>query len=374
MNSNIFPLRAAAGQDAEGPVGRFLRWWGRELLTLLPGSRAAGEGQAAEQLVFVIEGPMLVCRRHRGGEREELGRVVLGGEDRDQDDALGTALRMQRALKKAPVLLLPPEWVAALPVTLPAAAKDNLRQVLTFEMDRQTPFAAADVYFDYRRTASSPLQGSIELELVTVPKRRLDELLQRLQALGVDIGSVDVRGPATAESGVGLGYNLLPAELRPQKKPLLTPVNIILLTVAAALLLLVMVVPLVQLYRAKAELETQVANAREEAEKVAALRGQYEKQVASFQGLLERKEKLASNVQVLGEMATLLPDDTWLNSLEIKQGTIRIQGESDAASQLISLLEESPLFEQTSFTSPVTQNSRTNKERFAISSSIGDAG
>jgi len=90
--------------------------------------------------------------------------------------------------------------------------------------------------------------------------------------------------------------------------------------------------------------------------------------------LLERKEKLASNVQVLGEMATLLPDDTWLNSLEIKQGTIRIQGESDAASQLISLLEESPLFEQTSFTSPVTQNSRTNKERFAISSSIGDAG
>lgn len=374
MTSTELPLRTASEPGPTGPVGRFLHWWWGELAALFPGGRSGASEQAAEQLVFRVEGGMLVCRRQGVGEEEELGRVPLDEADAEQDDAFATALRTQRALKREPLLLLPQEWAATLPVTLPAAAKDNLRQVLSFEMDRQTPFAVADVYYDYRLTTPSPVPGSLQLELVTVPRRRLDPLLARLRSLGVTARQVDVVEPGQAEDGGGLGYNLLPSELRPQRKPLMTPVNIFLLAAAAVLLVTVLLVPLVQLYRVKGELESQVAAARVEAEKVAGLRSSYEQQVASFQQLLEHKRKLATNVQVIGELAALLPDDTWLSSLEIKRGKVSIQGESDAASTLIGLLEESPLFDQTSFTSPVTQNSRTNKERFAISSAIGEAG
>ena len=56
-----------------------------------------------------------------------------------------------------------------------------------------------------------------------------------------------------------------------------------------------------------------------------------------------------------------------LSYLQYTEGHWQIQGESPVASNLISILEASDVFENVRFVSPVTQDSNSKLERFQIS-------
>jgi len=64
-----------------------------------------------------------------------------------------------------------------------------------------------------------------------------------------------------------------------------------------------------------------------------------------------------------------LPDDTYLQQLEIKGKRMVIRGLSGQASALIGLLEQSPLFQGPRFLSPVTR--QRDKELFHLEAVIG---
>jgi general secretion pathway protein L len=53
---------------------------------------------------------------------------------------------------------------------------------------------------------------------------------------------------------------------------------------------------------------------------------------------------------------------------------LQIQGESPAASGLIAVLEDSALFSNAKFVSPVTQDTTTGLERFQITVDVVKAG
>ena len=54
----------------------------------------------------------------------------------------------------------------------------------------------------------------------------------------------------------------------------------------------------------------------------------------------------------------------------MNQDEVKIRGESSAASALISIIEASPLFSETSFGAPVTQNPKTQAERFVVTTRL----
>jgi len=70
--------------------------------------------------------------------------------------------------------------------------------------------------------------------------------------------------------------------------------------------------------------------------------------------------------RVLKELSDLIPQGSWLKSFSFKMGKgVRIMGESDAASDLIPLLESSSIFKNCVFQSAITKNNN-GKERFSI--------
>ncbi len=82
-------------------------------------------------------------------------------------------------------------------------------------------------------------------------------------------------------------------------------------------------------------------------------------------------------VELLNELTRILPDDTWLSMLEVSGSKLRVQGESGSASSLIGLIEESDLFHDPGFASPITRNRRTGLDRFVLEAEIettGDSG
>ena len=112
-------------------------------------------------------------------------------------------------LKVAPrFLLLDETSVLRKELKLPAAAESNLQQVLTFEMDRQTPFRASEVYYTWKILSSEKESGQIRVELFVVPRKPVDTQLEVLSQRGLTASGIDLlnelEGPEKIQ---GFGVN-----------------------------------------------------------------------------------------------------------------------------------------------------------------------
>ncbi|HAS52556.1 MAG TPA: hypothetical protein DCS21_12775 [Gammaproteobacteria bacterium] len=70
------------------------------------------------------------------------------------------------------------------------------------------------------------------------------------------------------------------------------------------------------------------------------------------------------------ELTEILPDNTWLERLQIKGDTLQLIGQSTSASALVSVIEESKWLSGAAFASPVTNDRRTGKERFVLGARV----
>src|SRR5690606_29385649 len=102
----------------------------------------------------------------------ELARLPAFEPDAPATAVFGTLLTP--ASHDLPRWLLLPAGVALRRrLVLPAAAAERLRDVVGFEIDRQTPFAADEVAFDARMLGRREGDAQIEAELVAAPRRAL---------------------------------------------------------------------------------------------------------------------------------------------------------------------------------------------------------
>jgi len=83
-----------------------------------------------------------------------------------------------------------------------------------------------------------------------------------------------------------------------------------------------------------------------------------------------------SKVEVLQELTKVIPDTTWIWNLKYNGKEIELSGFADSASDLIPILDKSPLFEKVEFMAPVTKemqmrgDGNKEKERFKIKARI----
>ena len=81
-------------------------------------------------------------------------------------------------------------------------------------------------------------------------------------------------------------------------------------------------------------------------------------------------------MEVLEELTRVLPETTWIWNLKYNGKEIELSGFADSASDLIPLLDKSPLFEKVEFMAPVTKemqmraDGNKDKERFKIKARI----
>jgi general secretion pathway protein L len=347
----------------------FLRWWGSELTGLLPASLGVGARAPGSSLLIRCDGGELYWVARRGERCSAPRPLPSAGADPAVRRALMSELGSSIDEPDRAVLVLPESRVLRLEVQLPSAAVENLRGVLGFEMDKHTPFRADQVYYDFR-LSGEPVAEHVSVELLVVPRHTLDPLVERIAALG--IGLTRIVADSVEQSGVpgADGMNLLPPERRARSPRSAGLVNRVLGGIAAALAVTVAAVPLVRLHVAEKTLAAEVASARARAAEVAGLREELSARIAETEAVMRRKQNEPPVIEVLGELAAILPDHTWLRSLELQGGTLQIRGESGAASELIGLIEGSSLFEAVSFVSPVTRSPGSNQESFEIATKV----
>jgi len=375
-------------------------------------------------------------------------------------------------------------------IVLPAAARENLRQVLEYEIERVIPLPRSEVFWDYqvRESSGGGESGRLAVLIVSVPRRVVTEYVDALEAAGARpkavvigaaalgdyaafcrgtldaplgmvvqsgaelevalfaerqlIASHALRGtsvpsptelqqmvrrdlaevfhpaqvaiemlyatatndhggdPAAGEGtgellalangrldappeffshpepgllpavGAALGavresvvdINLLPEEHRPGlQEGLFVPLVLLVAAVVLGLFYGGSVIIRDEmtrhaLAREVDELEPQVAAVKKQEAEARALQGK----LKTLTGDQSRRQ-----ITFLKELTDKLPSDAYLATFRYRAGRVEIDGFANRASELIQVLENSPMFRNVQFTSPTTAGQQ-GQERFAI--------
>jgi len=360
------PLRDRVGRyAARWPgAGSFFAWWGRSLAAWLPRRWRLALGFDRGRLLLQPDADAVQLRMQDFDGLRDLGHAP-GLAQSLEDDPLAPLL--------APALADLPRWlllpaVAGLrrPLTLPAAAADRLRDVVGFEIDRQTPFTAETVAYDARLLGRRDSDGQLAVELVVVPRAALDAQLAALGPLAGNLAGIDVAG----SDGAPLGVNLLPAAQRRSQVDPWRLWNWILAGVA----LLAVVAMLWQLLgnrRAAADaLQVSTDQRVEAARRVSVQRQQLQDMVEGRAFLDQMRSGRPTSIEVLDELSRRLPDTTYLEKLSLENDRLLIIGLSSEASALVGRLEGAKVWRSPALTGALQPDPRTRRDRFTLTADL----
>lgn len=350
------PLRRLKQRYEKSGLAQFLTWWRAELLAALP--PAWRQWLAAERALVTLapDAEGWRVQRLRAGAVEAQAQALA---DRDALAQASERMRTEDEPSPRQVLLLPAERALRRRLTLPLAAEEHIASVLAFEMDRQTPFRADQVYFDHRIQRRDAAARTMLVELLAVPRAVLDQVLQGVGNLPLDAADIAV-------AGMPAGFNLLPPERRARRVDKRLRLNLILAVSAAALLWLVMLQSLALREQAIERLEEELDASRTAAMQSAELKRQLRDAIEGANFLARKKAEQAVTVDVMNEITRLIPDDTWLERLSFVQNQVQLQGQSARADKLIGILTKSRCLANPQFQGIITPDGATGKERFTL--------
>ncbi len=363
VNRTIQKWRSAFTASA---LGQFLSWWGRELSGLMPQRVRTWFAESREEIYLQLEADEVVLSRARPRLGEEAKRFSRA----DGLDALKQTLTQINSSKdEIPLILfvVPEKRIMTRSLNLPLAAQDNLRQVVGFEMDRQTPFRADQVYYDYRIAKRDAASKVLKVEFAATPKAALDQELNWFASAAIGLDGVD---GFTAQSQSGLtkriGFNLLDSSQRASHSSSRVRLNWVLSAIALALLFVVMHQSLSNREQALLDMQAQLDRLDLEARKVKKLRKQLIDAVSGANFLAEKRQTIPRVIMLVKDLTQRLPNDTFIQSITFNQGKVTIAGQAKDANSLIVLLQKSPILSQPTIEGQVSTDPRTNKEIFRI--------
>ncbi len=333
-----------------------LQQWKAGLLGCLPAGLRNRLAPVVKPYVLELGGSQArLYRRHEGGEKQ-LG--ILGAQDSHIDAGLASMLNSRQVPL---LLLLPSAWVLRRQITLPAAALENLGQVIRFEMDRLTPFAADQVYYDYHVEQESSADKLVPVSVALVPRKKIEAWLSLLDGANIRLDKISA-------GGLWPDVNFLPQEARTGANLKQAALKALPAVLVIVLLLVAMALPLRQKHNVALAMKSKEVALKEQANEVISIREQLQAEQERQQQLHTAWTKYPPAVDVLKVLTDLLPDDTSLQQMDINGGQLILRGNSSQASSLIRLLEESSGFSDVKFMSSVVQ--QRGKEKFHLSANI----
>ncbi len=102
--------------------------------------------------------------------------------------AVALYLTEKKAMRADLVLSVPKSWVIIKTADFPVTVRENLSEVVAFEMDRLTPFNPEEVYFDYR--ALSEEENRLRLLVIAARADRIDPYLAAFGDKGLQVTGI----------------------------------------------------------------------------------------------------------------------------------------------------------------------------------------
>lgn len=348
-----------------------------ELAAMVPKRMSMAFSGDASLINVAVEDAALVLVNVGAGDNlhaQELKRVPVFSRDAaGMRAALDDLLRgMGRDVR----VLVSPQHVLRKRVTLPMATEENLRDVIGFDMDRQTPFTAEQVYFGAEVVARDVARDRIEIEVVAVPKSAIQSWLNEMRAAGVSVHSIVAADEfSSAFKRTSTPIELLPKSAGPARRwSNIQRINVGLLLLALLLIFGAVLLPIWQKREMVKELMPLAVKADSEFKVTQRVTEEYARLASEYNFVVGKKHANYPIVMLVDEITKISPDTMWIQNFEYKllpkTRELQLAGEAVSVSKVIESLEQTPFLQNTSQRQASRQGSRPNIEYFTLASEV----
>jgi len=356
---------------ADSPLSEFFQWWGTELKNLLPADWRQRFFREKSRLLIVAgtdsDGAATLWQG-----RDKNWRQLPSDEPSDWSQQIHQLLNSDSAADTDIVYVLPAGKALVRQIQLPAAARDNLDNVLKYELDRFVPFNPDQVRFAWRleKPPETPDSDKISVQVAVIPETEFDRHVRALKDKGLAVDAMDVARRASTRPEAPpdtVGVNLLPRELRRHKTNARAQLNGLLAVVVIGLLGLAMWNSLANKRAQLAAVEKQSKKLLTQARQAKQLQQQLQQAIVAANFIQQQKNRLPAAVPVLAELTQRIPDDTFLQRVLLNHQRLEISGLSDNANKLVPLLNDSKIWYAPEVKGAVQPDPRhPGKEKFTV--------
>lgn len=311
---------------------------------------------------------------------------------------------------------IPRELAVIKTLRFPLAVKENIHSAVRFDLEKHVPIPEHDVCFDCQILSEEKSQKQLHILLVIAKKQDILHYLKAMRSLGriagIDLASagmfnymhhsqkpttsglaiadiirkrsdendaVDLSGTDLPTSELAPAYglalkgltsvpvdlNLIPTELR--KKPSRLGIYTMLVLVVFLFLSAVAVAGsyFVRQNLILKRLDAQLSGLSSKISDLDRIRQRNEELEDRLSYLKTLNSGDISALDILRELTRVIPDTAWVQSLTYSEEGLQIEGHAESATELIPLLEASPMLRNVVFLSTITKG-RDGKERFRI--------
>jgi general secretion pathway protein L len=347
-------------------INQFLSWWGRQLLTLLPGAvggHSLTDGRAILVTHIASSGVMpdtVEVSLPPGPPAGVAERFAL------DDDGLARLRALRARAPRAPVRLrLRPGSLLERDVVLPLAVERSLDRVLQYEMNRLTPFAASETIWGWTVTRRERAHARLHLRLTLGARGPIAPLLSKLAAAGSS-----PTGLEAAPRAGGEGWRRIDLSARGEATANAAPMLRLGLIACGVSLLALIAVPFLRQSLAMMRVEAGIAAIAPSVAEATRLRHAIEAQATGSSVLAAARDQFGDPLRAIAAVTDALPDDSWLTDFVLQQRKLRIDGQSRSAVQLIARLAANPVTLDPAFAAPVTRDDNGHADIFSISAEL----
>jgi general secretion pathway protein L len=360
-------------------LGVLFSWWIEQMRDLVAPLSQRASARSKDALVLAhgpaAHGSWRITRR-RNGQTAHLATLAADATEAAWREAFASRRRGE------PVVVVLDQPFLVRRTTFPIAAAANLDQLLHYEMDRLTPFAAADVLYSHRVVARDIAAGTLVVDIAVVPKAWAQEPLQRLAALSIRPEALEATTdtfptpagewparPTSPHENHAIARIML-AHDDPAHRARVRLGWRVATGTSVALAAAVVAVPLIRQSLALADVDARIAALRPRMEQVDALRRQIAAGSAGAGQIAAARERATVALRALGVLTDLMPDDTYLTSIALHHDQLTIEGHSAAATKLIAAMTADPQLKSPAFGAPVVR-AENGTDIFTIQAGFG---
>lgn len=357
-------------------VYQFMNWWTTGLKSFVPDNyQEKIFPQPIEIYITQSEQDIVVWKQHNT-DMKKLSTIEDSENPEDTErqwwHLIQHTINQAEGRQVSTHFLLSNEEALVRKIALPQAAKENLDEVIGFELDKYVPFNIEQVQLGYKIDREHTTDDKLLLDLAVIPKQKVLDVLQLCDDKSIFLDSIDVNLENETNAPRSLGVNLLPSDKRKAKDFTNLKINAALSLIVIALVYFVML--------------TSLSNKQDKIDKLTVINEQLQKQarsskllnkelksaIISSKFLQNKKLEHPAMMQIFSEVSSILPDNTYLTRFKLDHNKLEITGQSANANSLIPLLNESKNWYVPQFIGAVVPDPRSGKEKFTIKAELNE--
>ncbi len=285
-----------------------------------------------------------------------------------QPDTLDRKIRrkLKRIPKEAVVLRMLPASAVVSTIEVPESARTLIDAILRNQIERQAPWPIDKAMYGWRLMSVDRERGQLKVQLAVTNREDVAELTGQARALGADPGVIDC-GTSTKDTSAisfvsSLESRISRARYRVGRGLALALFATIIVAGYGAYLFF-------QDYQRLVSIDQAIAQVRRANAKTSSINATGDELLKRARLVIDRRKNEQAVVSVLDAVSSALPDDSWLDRLEVRQGAVYLAGRSGNASAIISALEAAPELADVAFDAPLVR-AGTGLKTFSAKASI----